>query len=62
MNILKQYDEYIKAYNALAEKLDELGASDDIFKELSSLCTMVLNINRDELFEGLREYQNSLLV
>lgn len=62
MNILKQYDEYIKAYNALAEKLDELGASDDIFKELSSLCTMVLNINPDELFEGLREYQNSLSV
>lgn len=62
MNILKQYDEYIKSYNALAEKLDELGASDDIFKELSSLCTMVLNINPDELFEGLREYQNSLSV
>lgn len=62
MNILKQYDEYIKAYNELADKLDELGASDDIFKDLSALCTIVLNINRDELFEGLREYQNSLSV
>ncbi len=61
MNILKQYDEYIKSYNALAEKLDELGASDDIFKELSSLCTMVLNINPDELFKELREYQKALV-
>lgn len=34
MNILKQYDEYIKAYNTLAEKLDKLGAGDDIFEEL----------------------------
>ena len=62
MNILKQYDEYIKAYNALAEKLDELGASGEIFSDLSALCTMALNINPDELFERLREYQNSLSV
>lgn len=62
MNILKQYDEYIKAYNELADKLDELGASGEIFSDLSALCAMALNINPDELFEGLREYQNSLSV
>ena len=62
MNILKQYDEYIKAYNELADKLDELGASDDIFEKLSNVCTMAINFNPDELFEGLREYQNSLSV
>ena len=60
MNILKQYDEYIKAYNELADKLDELEVSGEIFKELLNVCTMALNINPDELFEGLREYQNSL--
>ena len=60
MNNLKQYDEYVKAYNELADKLDELGVSGEIFSDLSALCTMALNINPDELFEGLREYQNSL--
>ena len=60
MNNLKQYDEYVKAYNSLADKLDDLGASDDIFEELSALCTMVLNINPDELFEELREDRKAL--
>ena len=62
MNNLKQYDEYVKAYNELADKLDILGVSDEIFAELSSLCTMVLNINPDELFEELREYRKALAV
>ena len=60
MNILKQYDKYVKAYNELADKLDALGASGEIFADLSALCTIALNINPDELFEKLREYQNSL--
>lgn len=62
MNNLKQYDEYVKAYNELADKLYILGASDEIFAELSSLCTMVLNINPDELFEEFREYRKTLAV
>ncbi len=62
MNNLKQYDKYVKAYNELADKLDILGASDEIFEELSSLCTMVLNINPDELFEELREYRKALAI
>ena len=53
MNILNQYDEYVKAYNLLAEKLDELGASDDIFEELSNVCIMELNLKykkQDKIF------------
>lgn len=62
MNNLKQYDEYVKSYNSLADKLDDLGANDDIFKELSALCTMALNINPNELFEELREYRKALAI
>ena len=32
MNNLKQYDEYVKAYNELADKLYILGASDEILQ------------------------------
>ena len=42
-----QYNEYVKAYNELAEKLEKLGANDEIFEELGSLCQMALNINID---------------
>ncbi len=54
MNILEQYDKYIKAYNELADKLDELGASDDIFKELLNVCTMALNLDAEEFYQALR--------
>ena len=49
MNNLKQYDEYIKAYNELADKLDKLGVNDEIFSELNNLCTIALNIDPDML-------------
>lgn len=60
MNILKQYDEYIKAYNELADKLDELGASDDIFEKLSNVCTMALNIDLDEFCQAVRDKNKAL--
>lgn len=44
-----KYNEYSKAYNELAEKLEELGASDEIFQKLSKLCNIALNINIDDL-------------
>ena len=60
MNNLERYNEYIKAYNALAEKLDELRASDDIFKELSNVCGMALNIDLDEFCQATRDKNKAL--
>ena len=60
MNILEQYDEYVKAYNTLAEKLDELGVSDDIFKELLNVCTMALNFDVEEFYQALRNKRKAL--
>ncbi|MDY3001918.1 hypothetical protein [Romboutsia timonensis] len=60
MNNLKQYDEYVKAYNELADKLDILGASDEIFKDLAALCTLVLNIDPYGLYEEFEEKRKSL--
>ena len=54
MNILKQYDDYVKAYNMLADKLDVLGAGEDIFEEFSSVCSMALNLDMDEFCEAMR--------
>ena len=54
MNVLKQYDEYVKAYNMLADKLEVLGANDDIFEELSSVCLMALNFDMDKFCEVMR--------
>ena len=62
MNILKQYDEYVKAYNELAEKLGELGASDDIFEELSNVCIIALNLDIDEFLQALRDKRKALVV
>ena len=42
-----QYNEYVKAYNELAEKLEKLGANDEIFQKLGELCNKALNINFD---------------
>ena len=61
MNNLKQYDEYIKAYNDLTDKLDTLGVNDEIFSELNNLCTIALNIDPGTLFKSLREKQESLV-
>ena len=44
-----KYNDYTKAYNDLAEKLELLGASDEIFENLSKLCNIALNINIDDL-------------
>ena len=44
-----KYNDYTKAYNELAERLEELGANDEIFQNLSKLCNMALNINIDTL-------------
>ena len=60
MNILKQYDEYIKAYNTLADKLDELGVSGEIFSDLSALCTMALNIDLDEFCQAAKDKNKAL--
>ena len=60
MNILKQYDKYIKAYNELADKLDELGASDDIFEKLSNVCTMAIKFDLDEFCQALRDKSKAL--
>lgn len=60
MNILKQYDEYIKAYNELADKLDELEVSGEIFSDLSALCTMALNIDLDEFCQAVRDKNKTL--
>lgn len=54
MSNLEQYNESVKTYNNLVEKLEGLGVSDDIFKGLSVLYTTALNINPNELFEELR--------
>lgn len=37
-------NKYIKAYNELADKLEELGAGDEIFDMLSTVCTLSMNI------------------
>ena len=60
MNDLKQYDQYIKAYNDLTDKLDKLGVNDEIFSELNNLCTIALNIDPDMLSKSLREKQENL--
>ena len=44
-----KYNDYTKAYNELAEKLENLGASDEIFQKLGELCNIALNINLDEI-------------
>lgn len=44
-----KYNEYSKAYNELAEKLEELGASDEIFIRLADVCSKALNITADTL-------------
>ena len=44
-----KYNEYSKAYNELAEMLEKLGASDEIFQKLNNLCNKALNINTDTL-------------
>lgn len=62
MNILEQYNEYIKAYNELAEKLDTLGASDNIFEELSNVCSTALNLDIDELCQALRDKSKALAI
>ena len=45
--VLNQYDEYIKEYNSFAEKLDELGAGDEIFSNLAGLCNSAIKIDLD---------------
>lgn len=45
-----KYREYIEEYNQLADKLEVLGANNEIFKELNSLCCKALNINLDIMF------------
>ena len=44
-----KYNDYTKAYNELAEMLEDLNASDEIFQNLSKLCNIALNINLDTL-------------
>lgn len=44
-----KYNDYTKAYNELAEKLEELGANDEIFIRLADVCNKALNINLDEV-------------
>ena len=60
MNNLKQYSEYVKAYNELADKLGELGANDDIFEGLSELCMIALNINLECFCEEIRDGKKAL--
>lgn len=59
---LKEYSEYVNAYDNLAEKLEKLGASDEVFTELSSLCTMVFNINPDLVCIALNSKRKSLAI
>lgn len=40
------YDLYVKLYNEFSDKLEELGASDEMFTELNSLCEASRNIYR----------------
>lgn len=40
------YDLYVNLYNSFAEKMEELGASDEMFTELNSLCEASRNIYR----------------
>lgn len=61
MSNLELYDEYVKAYDELAEKLEKIGASDDIFTGLSALCNLVLNIDPIALHEEFREKQKILV-
>ena len=59
MNILKQYDEYVKTYNMLADKLDVLGAGEDIFEELSTICLMALNLDIEKFYEAMRNKEKA---
>ena len=43
----QEYNEYSNMYNQLAVKLEELGANNEIFQQLSLLCCKALNINLD---------------
>lgn len=61
MNNLELYNEYVKAYDELAEKLEKIGASDDMFTDLSALCGLVLNIDPVGLNEEFREKQKALV-
>ena len=44
-----KYNDYTKAYNELAKRLEELGANDEIFIRLADVCNKALNINIDIL-------------
>lgn len=44
-----KYNDYTKLYNELAEELEKIGVSDEIFQKLSELCNIALNINLDEI-------------
>ena len=44
-----KYNEYSKAYNELAEMLEKLGTSDEIFQKLNNLCNKALNINLEAI-------------
>ena len=44
-----KYNDYTKAYNELAEMLEDLNASDEIFIRLADVCNKALNINTDTL-------------
>lgn len=61
MNNLELYNEYVKAYDELAEKLEKIGASDDMFTDLSALCNLVLNIDPVMLHEEFKEKQKALV-
>jgi len=61
VNNLELYNEYVKAYDELAEKLEKIGASDDMFTDLSALCNLVLNIDPVMLHEEFKEKQKALV-
>ena len=44
-----KYNDYAKAYNELAEMLEDLNVSDEIFRKLADVCNIALNINLDEI-------------
>lgn len=43
---VEAYDLFVKLYDSFAENLEELGASDEMFTELNSLCEASRNIYR----------------
>ncbi|MDY3960973.1 hypothetical protein [Romboutsia timonensis] len=60
MSNLEQYNESVKTYNNLVEKLEDLGVNDNIFKELLNVCTMAINFDLDEFCQALRDKSKAL--